>query len=127
ESLALYFVAILWLPFESWNAQLNIEAMERGTTGAREAAVLLLEPDRFPKADPNEAVRVSSVDEMFARMRARPLAPLPSDDPKYDDAFPEHPLSQVRSRLSEILPTIRFHVEKKALAPFRKRPWWKVW
>jgi hypothetical protein len=82
--------------------QVNLEAVERGATGAREAAVMLIEgaPADAPKEEP---VVVGSVDEMFQKMRERPLIALRADDPKYDDAFADHPLSQVRRQMRGIV------------------------
>ncbi len=45
-SLAMYHVGILWVPFQDSNFQVNIEAVERGTTGGREAAVSLILGDK---------------------------------------------------------------------------------
>ena len=44
----MYYVGILWLPFQECNYQLHVEAMETGMTGGREAAVYLIARDRWP-------------------------------------------------------------------------------
>lgn len=122
RSLALYYVGIVWIPFERCSFQINVEAMERGTTGAREAAVMLLEGERWPKQPGGEApILVKSAEEMFERMRATPLRKLPSDDERHDAAFADHPLSQVRARLAAIVETATFAAKAKAMKPFRVR------
>ncbi|MBX9693411.1 MAG: hypothetical protein K2Z81_13570 [Cyanobacteria bacterium] len=117
-SLGMHYVGILWLPFENCNFQINIEAMESGATGMREAAVMLMEPDSFPKSN-EPPVLVESADDLFNRMRSSKLRKLPSDDAKYDRTFPDHPLSKVRSRLTDVISSLKLEDRVKILAPFR--------
>jgi hypothetical protein len=72
-----------------------------GATGAREAAVALLEG--LPKRAEEEPVVLSSMEEFVQRARAAPVRRLPSDDERYDEAFPDHPLSKVRALQAHIL------------------------
>jgi hypothetical protein len=122
RSLAMYYVGILWIPFREGRFQVNVEAMEIGRTGVREAAVALLEGDAWPKP-PADAppIKVKSAEELFARMRSSPVRPAPSDDEKYDQSFPDHPLSKVRARLSEVMATLKLDASARAMKPFRKR------
>lgn len=134
QSLAMMFVGILWIPFTNMTYQLNVEALERGTTGIREATVMALDPEKFPdpsvlqrcpwpQAEPDaEPVQVSSMEEMFQRMRESKLHQLPSDDRQFDDMYPQHPLSLVRKRLDMISRTLK--IDKnfwETLKPFRLR------
>ena len=41
-SLGMAYVGILWLPFRDCRFQVNVEAIEQGTTGIREAAVMVI-------------------------------------------------------------------------------------
>lgn len=133
ESLAMMSVGIFWIPFDSCTFQINIEAVEQGTTGIREAAVNVMEPEKYPdpsvldrcpwpQADPDaEPVVVTDVEDMFARMRQAPLRPLPSDDVSFDPMFPEHPLSKVRGRMKVVADTLK--IDKgwfQSLKPFRR-------
>ena len=107
-SRAMYYVGIIWLPFQQCRFQVNVEAIEMGSTGTREAAVMLIDGDKWPK--------------MAADM---PVRQLPSDDERYDQEFPGHPLSQVRARLAKVMETARLDVSGATLTPFRvRRGWW---
>jgi hypothetical protein len=122
QSLAMYYVGILWIPFRRGRFQVNVEAMEIGETGMREAAVALLEGDAWPKPPADmPPIRVKSAEEMFARMRSSPVRQLPSDDEKYDPSFPDHPLSKVRARLSGVMATLKLDASARAMKPFRIR------
>lgn len=134
QSLAMMTVGILWIPFSNITYQLNVESLERGTTGMREAAVQMLDPSEYPdptvlercpwpQMDPEaEPIVVNSAEEMFERMRQTKLRALPSDDQQFDEMFPHHPLSLVRSRLNVIIDTLK--IDKmmwESLKPFRFR------
>jgi hypothetical protein len=122
RSLAMYYVGILWIPFQEGRFQLNVEAMERGTTGTREAAVSLIEGEAWPRPSSDaQPIQVKSMEEMFARMRATPVRQLPSDDEKYDASFPDHPLSKVRARLAAVMASAKLDEGARALKPFRAR------
>ena len=47
-SLAMYYVGILWLPFQECNFRINIEAVETGITCVRESAVMVIAGDSWP-------------------------------------------------------------------------------
>src|SRR5665213_3067299 len=47
--LAMAYIGILWLPFETCRFQINVEAMELGTTGMREAIVMSLNRENSPQ------------------------------------------------------------------------------
>ncbi|HKX32813.1 MAG TPA: hypothetical protein VJ302_34325, partial [Blastocatellia bacterium] len=49
DSSAKCYVGILWVPFREGRFQINIEAMEYGTSGMREAVVMMFEGDSWPK------------------------------------------------------------------------------
>jgi hypothetical protein len=125
-SLAMYYVGILWLPFTDCCFQINIEAMEHGTTGAREAAVGLMEINSgviTPRSD-QQTVALSSVEELFNRLRSNPVQQLSSDQEKYDHVLPDHPLSRVRSRLVTVTNSLNFNTGGTNLKPFRFRRGW---
>jgi hypothetical protein len=117
NSRAMYYVGILWVPFQTGNFQVNVEAMESGTTGGREAAVCVLLGDAWPMPE-GEPVRIESLDELKA-LDAAPVRVFPSDDEKYDADFPEHPLSRVRSTLAHVLDTAVLDTAARADRPFR--------
>ncbi len=98
DHLGMYYVGIVWMPFEKFAFQVNFESLEQGTTGAREAMVAMLVKPEPPKPD-QEPVMLASMDEFFARLRQAAIRVLPSDDKKYDEMLPNHPLSKVRALL----------------------------
>lgn len=127
KSLAMMFVHILWIPFKDWTIQLNVESVEAETTGMREAAMMLVEGDKWPiPSSAEEPIEVSSPDDMFDQMRSQSLRALPSDGEKYDELFPDHPLSKVRHRMTEVVSSLVVSVPSKDIAPFRKATWWKL-
>lgn len=127
-SLAMYYVGILWLPFQACRYQINVESMETGTTGTREAAVMLIEGDKWPKppADTPPIV-LKSAEELFERLGSSPVRQLPSDEERYDHSFPTHPLSKVRARLAEVTATLKLNAAKGSLKPFRIPRGWRLW
>lgn len=105
-SLALYFVGILVFPFQRFSYQINTEALEVGTTGAREAAVMA-SGDGPPQSDEPPQV-VESMDEFFDQVRQADLKRIPADDPKYDELIPTHPLSLVRRLQEHVISTLTY-------------------
>jgi hypothetical protein len=124
----MYYVGILWVPFQECCYQINIEAMEVGVTGGREAAVMLIEKDKWPSPSEGTApVMLKSADELFERLGAAPIRQLPSDAEKYDSSFPDHPLSKVRFRLAQVTSTLKLERHGAGLNPYRVRSWWQFW
>jgi hypothetical protein len=119
DSLAMYFVGILWMPFQECTFQLNVEAIESGTTGLREATVMALTGFQFPQDEQKEIPTINSEEELQELYRKALPRHLPSDDPKYDDMFPQHPLSLVRARLAKVIETARFAQDAGRLRPYR--------
>jgi hypothetical protein len=132
-SLAMMFVGILWIPYQDWIAQINVESLESGTTGMREATVMAIEGDNWPRPETEtEPVAVSSPEEMFSLMAAQALRVLLSDAEKYDAVFPDHPLSKVRERMVQVKDSLKIVASARELAPFRlaplrQEPSWKRW
>ncbi|HEV3300935.1 MAG TPA: hypothetical protein VG055_14895 [Planctomycetaceae bacterium] len=120
-SLGKAYVGILWLPFEDCRFQVNVEALELGITGSRESAVLLLEGDRWPMEPQEEIPVLETMEQWHELSRKTRIRQLPSDDPKYDASFPEHPLSLVRTRLARIIGSARLGSDAKDLRPHRIR------
>jgi hypothetical protein len=124
NSLGMAYVGILWLPFEACRFQINIESMELGDTGLREAMVMIMEGDNWPKPpqNENEIPRIENNEQlqaMYADALAKPPLQLPSDEAKYDASFPDHPLSKVRARMDTIIATLKVDAGLRSLRPFR--------
>jgi hypothetical protein len=123
-SLAMVYVGILWLPFRDCWFQVNVEAVEQGTTGFREAVVMAIEGDNWPMEPQAEIPVINSqaeLDALYAKARERPMRRLPSDDPKYDASFPQHPLSLVRAGLARVIATVQLDTDAHGLLPHRVR------
>jgi hypothetical protein len=121
-SLGMAYVGILWLPFRDCRFQVNVEAIEQGTTGIREAAVMVIEGDKWPVEPQAEIPVINSqeeLDALYAKARERPLRRLPSDDPKHDAGFPRHPLSLVRAGLARVIATAQLGPDARGLRPHR--------
>ena len=122
NSLGMAYVGILWLPFEACRFQINVESVELGTTGMREAAVMITEDDNWPRPPDDEIPHIENDEElqaMYAEALAKPPLQWPSDERKYDAQFPDHPLSKVRVRMDKIVASMKFDASIKSLRPFR--------
>jgi len=108
NSLAAYIVGMIIIPFRKFNYQINVECVERGTTGSREAAVsvILRQKGEWPEPQEEQPVRVESMDDFFDKIRESKVRVVPSDDEKYDNDFPNHPLTIVRDTQFHILDTL---------------------
>ncbi len=106
--LGMAYIGILWIPFRDCRFRVNVEAVEVGTTGMREAAVMVIEGDKWPM-DPQAEIPIitsrEELDTLYAKARVRPPRKLPSDDLKHDASSPQHPLSLVRAGLARVIAT----------------------
>ncbi len=118
-SLGMCYVGILWLPFEDCRFQVNVEALEMGTTGMREATVMIIEGDKWPMEPQDKIPVITSEEELQELYRKARVRRLPSDDPRYDASFPQHPLSLVRARLARVIATTRLGPDAQGLRPHR--------
>ena len=71
RSLAMYYVGILFLPFRDFFYQFQVESIERGMTGAREAVVEVATGKKPPA--PKEQVFVKNMDELLEKFRNTPI------------------------------------------------------
>ncbi len=112
ESLAVFIVGLIAVPLGASHLLINTEALEHGVTGSREAVYALTQP----KPAPTAAIPVSRIDEVFARFGRALSTALPSDDARFDSLAPEHPLSRVRARQSQLIADLRFGEALRKLA-----------
>jgi hypothetical protein len=123
NGIAMYYVGILWLPFQECRFQINVEAIETGLTGAREVFVYITEPELRPNPPSDTpAVSLNSAEKPLGSL---PVSTGPSDNERYDEVFPKHPLSKVRRRMREVMATLE--LDASALTPFRIRRGWRFW
>ena len=100
DHMRMFYIAVIWIPFKEFCFQINFESLETDPTGAREAAVSLIEIPTPVESD--EEPELITGDELFARMGQSQIVLSQSDDPKYDAGFPEHPLTKVRSYIQHL-------------------------
>ena len=95
---------------------------EYGTTGMRESLAYVVENrGKKPEIDPDAPppVHVGSMEEFFDRIKQSPITRNPSDDEKYDELIPNHPLSRTRRYLARLAETIEFDEELYKTKPYR--------
>jgi hypothetical protein len=90
------YVGSFTLPFKDFSYVLKVQCQERGPTGFREAVLY----------------------DAHAAARAQSGTPFNFDDAKYDDQFPTHPLSRLRSTLKKIQGAVRIDTRLKSAPPF---------
>lgn len=120
--LAKLYVGIIWIPFMECCIQINIEAVEQGVTGIREALVqeLLMEEGSIKIEESFEPpVKVESAEQLFAMLGEKPLKVIASDDERWDEKFSGHPLSIVRQSLKSVTESLRLTEYLKGMTPFR--------
>lgn len=84
---AMYCVGVVLLSYDDVHLRVHTEAMETGTTGGREAAVMVTLGDGWKTSVPTGDGLVRN----------------PADDAQWDASFPDHPLSRVRAEQRRIL------------------------
>jgi hypothetical protein len=114
------YVGILWLPFSDCRFQVNVEGVEMGTTGMREAVVMSMDMENWPRPGADEPIPHIENDEQLEELRRKAqVRRLPSDDVKYDGMFKEHPLSLVRAGLKRVIESAKLGEEGKGLKAWR--------
>lgn len=113
KSLAVYIVGMITVPLGARCLIVNTEAVERGTTGLREAMYGMMHAAPLPEDAP--IVRLNSMEEFFDRVREAAATVLPSDAEAFDALVETHPLSRVRRRQRWVLEHLRLGLELKAL------------
>lgn len=110
------------VPRQDFSFVVRVQCQERGTTGMREAAVMVIElPDPeyedppedapvnpiFPEAKPAGKIKGWFKDPYDSKYDRSALYNL-ADQQKYDDRFPDHPLSRARRKLARIIKSLEF-------------------
>jgi hypothetical protein len=111
DALSVFIVGMIAVPLGDMHLRLNAEALERGTTGLREATFGVMRPK--PIGEPTPPV---DAEEFFDRVRASLSRALPSDAAEFDTIAPTHPLSRVRAHLRMLRSQLRLAPALKARA-----------
>ena len=128
------YIGSYTIPRRSFSYVVKIQCEERGMTGLRETAVLDQALAHGPQA--------LSKDGGMANWAADPYDPdfqaavlrNQAEDERYDEDFPDHPLSRLRRGLQDVEASLSFAESIKAAADFTpaprrrtKKPWWRFW
>ncbi len=115
----------LVIPRQNFSFVIRVQCLERGTTGSREAAIMLVEKNNLSIEAAEEeyvdhpifggVLKTAEIqgwrkDPYEAQFDDRALFTL-ADQEKYDPPFPHHPLSRARQKLNHIINTIQFNPE----------------
>ena len=96
------YVGVFTIPFESFSWTVTVECVEHGLTGVRDAVLLM------------EASKEGTVGFENDRI----TGDWDPDNEKFDERFPEHPLSRLRRHLSSVQATLKVDDRVKGKPPF---------
>lgn len=128
------FQGVLAIPRRDFSFVVRIQCLERGTTGLRECAVMMLElpkPEYEPPDPSAPKVKHPIFGEVIAAGKMKGWFKDPYD-PKYDDialrtladaerydaGMPTHPLSRARRKLRAMIDTVRLELDALEAPPF---------
>jgi hypothetical protein len=102
------YVGSITMPLSASSFVVKIGCAERGVTGTREALVAssLIKSGQL-QIDPETNNLVDWSRDPYDATRRDPLMRNLSEDPQYDERFPQHPLSRLRRYLAQVAPSIR--------------------
>jgi len=128
----LVFIGSYTLPFANESYVLKIQATETGITGIREAAIIAMEP-HFEIDEETGKIAGWEQDPYDPSYRGTFMMNR-ADDRRYDERFPDHPLSLVRKHLRELRSSLTIAKEIQDSAPFQfkknsgsTKSWWRLW
>jgi len=118
---AMHFIGIIWILFAECSWQINIESIERGITGVREAIVFAKYPElQEVRQIPEEiSSKFQGPEDIEAYIKSQPLIALASDEERFDSVNDKHPLTLVRRRLRRVVETMKFSPEVRKLKKFK--------
>ncbi len=111
------YVGSLTIPFRDCSFVLKIQAVERGVTGVREATIA---QQLLAAGTPVNDKGIEGWD--YYPYGVPGITALPanrSEEARYDDLFPQHPLSFVRREMAALLACIGYEKQLERLDPFR--------
>ncbi len=114
------YICALTLPFSRFSYVIKVLAAELGTTGLRDNIVIgaLLQEGKI-QIETDGQIRGWARDPYMEQWQAACLRN-ESDDEKYDEQFPDHPLSRLRKIIAHIKNTISFQANVKSEPRFAK-------
>ena len=110
------FIGAYTLAFSDRSYVIKVESVERGTTGMREAAILVI--NGVVDIDESTGELIGWEQDPYDPSYRGKFMRNQADDPKFDAEFPEHPLTKVRRYLKELEISIRIDPTLRGLHPF---------
>lgn len=125
------FIGSFTLPFANCSYVLKVQSVERGVTGAREAAVLLMQ-EKPPEVDERTGKLIGWEQDPYDPLHRGAFMRNRADDEKHDATFPEHPLSRVRRHLQQLSQELEVAPTIGAAKPFKYKAskpgiWSRLW
>lgn len=119
-----FYIASIAIPLLDQSFVFSLHAQEGKLTGFRDTTILnrLLSNGQVEFDPQTKQLKAWAQDPYFPDYQGPCLRNL-SEDKHYDQEFPDHPLSKVRSRINELIDFI----ELPRHAIVTAKPWWKVW
>ncbi|NEX93459.1 hypothetical protein [Caulobacter sp. 17J65-9] len=112
------YIAALTFPFRDCSFVVKVQCLEIGVTGMRDATIMaMLTAKGALSADPEHFSDWLS--DPYDTAEKGPLTRNLSEDRKYDEMFPDHPLSRARRTLAELEATVQLSPALQAAPPFR--------
>ncbi len=99
-SLGHRYIGMITMPFRDFYCNVFFVAPELGTTGMREVALAAAGRIQMRKQDSIPTIKSNEeLEELYRKARELPPILSGSDDEQWDSAFPDHPVSRVRTYL----------------------------
>ncbi len=119
EEYGMIYIASLTLPFEDYSFVVKIQTVESGMTGLRDSVILnkLLESGEV--LFENQEIKNWFSDPYDSDFKQGVLM-YKSEDEKYDNEFPDHPLTIARRMINKISKEIILSPELASVASFNK-------
>lgn len=127
------------LPNATFSYVIEVRAAEHGTTGLRDSLVLNEFLSDILEMSTDGPILRGWFQDPYNPTYTEGILRNKSEDAKYDDQFPDHPLSRVRRYLANIAqgimidevvknaPLFRGPVTGRQKSTEQRRPWWKCW
>ena len=118
-SLGHMYTGMITMPFRDFYCNIVFAAMEHGTTGLREAALVATGKVQLPAQKELPVVRTDEdLDRLYREARQGRPKLSGTDDEQWDAAFPDHPVSRVRAYLRNFRASLEVDSSVKEYPPF---------
>jgi hypothetical protein len=112
------YIGSITIPFAEFSFVIKIQCIEKGYIGLRDAVVLDKLFDEGAEVDDVTGQLKNWEQDPYDPQGVYPCMPNKSEDAKYDEDFPTHALSRVRSTLARIRETLTLAADVLTAQPF---------